>query len=108
MDKQPMSEPELILPGKHKRNREHTAVDTLLTSANNALAAGQYQLAAAQIERAIRVAPDDPRAYFSLAQVHYRQDRKELARSFLDKAESLATGDKVLMMAISQFRKQYF
>jgi len=107
LDRQPTYEAGLMLPGKPGRNRDRSAVDVLLAGANTALAEGEYQRAAAQIERAIRVAPDDPRAYFSLAQVYYYQNRVELGRSFLDKAESLAAGDKVLLKVISHFRQQH-
>ena len=99
----------LVLPQKRRRDTQpNLAVDALLASADAELRKGEYQRAAAQIERAIRVAPNDPRAYFSLAQVHHYQNRKELGRSFLDKAESLALDDKAMIKAIKAFRIKTF
>lgn len=97
----------LQVPAQSGGTPHNAAVDSLLAQANAAIRTGDYQRAAARIERAIRLAPEDARAYFGLAQVHYFQHRPELGRSFLAKAESFAANDRAMLKAIQQFRKQY-
>lgn len=98
---------ELEMPNNRARTKERSAVDTLIDNANTAIKAGDYSNAAAQIERAIRLASDNARAYFALAQVHFYQNQPELGRSFLDKAEVLAGNDKALLKSIAGFRRKH-
>lgn len=97
----------LQVPAQSGGLPHNAAVDSLLAQANEAIRTGDYQRAAARIERAIRLAPEDARAYFGLAQVHYYQHRPELGRSFLAKAEAFAANDRAMLKAIQQFRNQY-
>lgn len=96
----------LHIPRQSREYGQYLAVDILLASANEAIKVGHYQRAAAYVERAIRMAPNDARAYFGLAQVHYYQNQPELGSSFLAKSESLALRDKALLKAIQKFRSQ--
>ena len=96
--------PRLSLPPRKSSDASsQAAVEQLLASADQAIAEQHYGRAAALIERAIRVAPNDARAYFGLAQVHYYQSRQALSRSFLDRARALAVGDRALLKLINEF-----
>jgi tetratricopeptide (TPR) repeat protein len=82
-----------------------SAVDQLLVQAQSAIADESLGKASALVERAIRLAPQDARAYFSLAQVRYRQDQKGQAQSLAQKARALVVDDNALLAAIVQFQK---
>ena len=97
------SQPEMLQIPTRKSQSGSSAVDKLLNDANDAMAAQLYNKAAALMERAIRVAPQDGRTYFALAQVHYYQNNLALSRSFLQKANALAVNDKKLSMSIERF-----
>ena len=81
------------------------AVDQLLVQADIAMEKQQFGRASALVERAIRLAPQAPRAYFSLAQIRYQQGRRSQARSFIEKARTLAVNDSVLLASIVRFKK---
>ena len=82
-----------------------SAVDQLLVQANTAITEKMLGKASALVERAIRVAPQDPRAYFSLAQIRYRQGQQEQAKSLVQRARALAGNDTALLASIVQFQK---
>ncbi|MDG1937315.1 MAG: hypothetical protein P8I62_00430 [Pseudomonadales bacterium] len=82
-----------------------SAVDQLLVQANTAIAEKTLGKASALVERAIRVAPQDPRAYFSLAQIRYRQGQQGQAKSLAQRARALAGNDTALLASIVQFQK---
>lgn len=87
------------LPERDKHSGD-SAVDKLLVDANRAIEEKQYAKAAAIIERAVRVAPQDGWAYYSLAQVHFYQNNVSLSQSLLSRARALADEDKELLTAI--------
>ena len=84
-----------------------SAVDQLLVQAHSALAEESLGKASALVERAIRLAPQDARAYFSLAQVRNLQGQKDQAQSLAQKARALVVNDNALLGAIVQFQKGF-
>lgn len=82
-----------------------SAVDQLLAEADKALAAQDSGKAAALVERALRVAPKDPRAYFTLAQIRYRQGQRHQVALLIQKARAFASNDKALLASISRFQQ---
>ncbi len=96
----------MTIPSRRLEGASDSAVDQLLAEASAAIAAEHYERANALIERAVRVAPHDARAYFGLSQVNYHQNRVALSQSFLQKARSLAVNDKQLLMAIDKFAER--
>lgn len=73
-----------------------SAVSMLIQDVDRQLERGQYEAAAASAERAIRIAPSSPRAYFALAQVRFFQAQYGLSRSLLLKARSLTQSTNML------------
>ena len=96
----------ITMPSRQLEGASNSAVDQLLAEASAAIAAQHYERANALIERAVRVAPHDARAYFGLSQVNYHQKRLALSQSFLQKARSLAVNDKQLLMSIDKFAER--
>ena len=84
-----------------------SAIDQLLVQANTAVANNYLEKASALVERAIRFAPQDARAYFSLAQIRYQQGQKSQAKSLAQKARTLVTNDNALLASIVQFQKVF-
>lgn len=82
-----------------------SAVDQLLDQATMAMADNYMGKASALVERAIRLAPQDPRAYFSLAQIRYHQGQLPQVSPLIQKAKAMANGDSRLLAAISQFQQ---
>jgi hypothetical protein len=74
---------------------------TLLTQVDAAVAEGQLDRAAALAERAIRIAPRDPQAWFALANVQFRQRRYPDAEGSAQRASSFASGNQTLLRAIN-------
>lgn len=75
----------------------------LLTSVDEAIAAGDLERAAAVSERALRIAPRDPQLWYRLASIRARQGRNEEAEGFARRALSFATADTALTREISAF-----
>lgn len=91
----PVEPPRPIAPQYPRSAQEISgqAVVSLLQQAQADRAAGQYELAAAELERALRI---EPRNYFlwsALAQVYLDQGQFEQARSVAQKSNSLARGN---------------
>ena len=82
-----------------------SAVDQLIAQANEAMAEQYLGKASALVERALRLAPRDPRAYFSLAQIRHQQGQTQQVRPLLAKARTLAAGNQVLAAAITRFEQ---
>ncbi|MDY6982529.1 MAG: tetratricopeptide repeat protein [Pseudomonadota bacterium] len=74
---------------------------SLLTQVDSAIAAGQLDRAAALAERAIRIAPRDAQAWYSLANVQFRQRRYPDAQGSAQRALSFARGNAQLERAIN-------
>ena len=82
-----------------------TAVDQLIDEAKVAMGQQLLGKASALVERALRLAPQDPRAYISLAQIRHQQGQSAQVPPLLQKAKALAGDDTVLTKAISQFEQ---
>ena len=82
----------------------NSAITSLLMAAEQAYAQQQFERAAAHVERAIRIAPANPNAYFLLAQVRFSQAQYGLSKTLLSKARSL-TSDVELKKAIDTFAR---
>ncbi|MGH8248487.1 MAG: tetratricopeptide repeat protein, partial [Gammaproteobacteria bacterium] len=68
------------------------AVIALLAEADRSLGSGHPDVAAATLERALRIAPSDPRLWHRLARVRLRQRRWSEAEGLARKSISLAAG----------------
>lgn len=68
----------------------------LLGQVDAAVAAGELDRAAALAERALRIAPRDAQAWYSLANVQFRQRRYADAEGSAQRALSFARGDAAL------------
>lgn len=77
--------------------RTSDAVLSLLVDARTATRDGQLDVAAAHLERAVRMDPRNPLVWNYLARVRLYQGRYDLASSLAAKSNSLASGDQKLM-----------
>ena len=68
---------------------------------------GLRRATARGLERALRLAPQDARVYFSLAQIRYQQGQKNQAKSLAQKARALVVDDSALLASIVQFQKVF-
>ncbi len=69
------------------------AVAVLTKQANNQLTVGKAGRAAATLERALRIEPENPLLWLRLAEVNAQQGKKSQAASMARKAMGLAPGD---------------
>lgn len=72
------------------------AVRALQVSSQAAFAEGDFEAAAADLERALRVAPRDPELWHELARVRQAQGQFAEAESLALRSNSLAGGDEAL------------
>jgi tetratricopeptide (TPR) repeat protein len=68
----------------------------LLESSRRHVAVGELDAAAADLERALDLEPNQPRLWLELAEVRLRQGRREQARNVARRAQSLVGNDAVL------------
>lgn len=68
----------------------------LLESSRRHVAGGEFDAAAADLERALDLEPNQPRLWLELAEVRLRQGRREQARNVARRAQSLVGNDAVL------------
>jgi tetratricopeptide (TPR) repeat protein len=76
--------------------RESTAVASLMDSARAETAAGRLVNAAANLERALRIEPRNPRLWSELARVRFQQHDYAQAESTALRSESWAGKDNLL------------
>ena len=69
---------------------------SLMSSANHHAAVGDLGAAAADIERALRLEPAQPRLWLELGELRLRQGQRDQARNMARKALTLAGTDEVL------------
>lgn len=74
----------------------------LLQQARSQLAEGEYPAAAASLERAIRIEPNNPWLYLELARVHFASGNLQQARAQARRASSLAGSDDAARRAAEQ------
>lgn len=75
---------------------QNPAVIALLDSAYQQSEAGQLDIAASKLERAVRIAPRDPEVWHALANVRYQQNKHVLAISLAKKSNLLSDGNRKL------------
>jgi Flp pilus assembly protein TadD len=69
------------------------AARTLLGQAQTQVAAGNYAVAAANLERALRIEPDSAQLWIEMGKVRQAEGNFSQAENMARKALSLATGD---------------
>ncbi len=65
------------------------ATEQLLAAADEAIAAGQYGAAAASVERAIRLTPEDPWAWYRLAKLRFLEGDYDQAKATAQRSNAL-------------------
>ena len=76
-----------------KQFRLSPATNALVTQAHKQASSGAYEPAAATIERALRIEPENPLLWIELGQVRLSEGNASQANSMGHKALALATGD---------------
>jgi tetratricopeptide (TPR) repeat protein len=76
-----------------------TAASALITQAHRQAAGGDYVQAAATLERALRIEPDNPLVWIELGRVHLAENNGLQADAMGRKALALATGDPAAQAA---------
>ena len=92
MDRAPMEQ----TPTMRAPSRSNTAVAAILLDVQSAIQQGQYNIAAAQLERALRIEPANPHIWHYLAKVRLNQGRYGQAANMAAKSNALARGDQEL------------
>jgi len=80
-----------------------SAADALLRDAQQAHRAGRHDQAQQLLERALRIAPQDPRPYWQQAQAYAAQGDNANARQWAQRALSLSQGNPALRLDIERF-----
>ena len=97
-----------LTPRKENNNYEipknASAVDNLLNQASKFLAEENLEAASSLVERAMRLGPNDARAYFSLAQVRFQQGYLQQAKILIQKAEILSENQPELFSLIKKYK----
>ena len=83
-------------PTMRAPSRSDSAVAAILLDVDDAIKRGQYNIAAAQLERALRIEPTNPHIWHALARVRFYQGRYGQAANLAAKSNSLARGDQEL------------
>lgn len=83
-------------PTMRAPSRSDTAVTAILLDVDDAIKRGQYNIAAAQLERALRIEPTNPHIWHALARVRFNQGRYGQAANLAAKSNALARGDQLL------------
>ena len=92
----------LLRAPSHSRN----AVTSIMINARAAMQKGQYKIAAAQLERAVRIEPKNALLWHNLAKVRFNQGRYSLAANLASKSTLLARGDDELRASNAILIKQ--
>jgi len=77
-------------PQENVQVESTTPVDRLYASATSLINRADYEQASVELERAIRMAPRDPRLYVALAKVRLKQGDTAQAQQLCRRAETLA------------------
>ncbi|MDN2662683.1 tetratricopeptide repeat protein [Psychromonas sp. 14N.309.X.WAT.B.A12] len=76
-----------------------SALNSLLSLAEQQESQGNLQGATRTLERAIRISPRTPEVYLKLAELNYRQGKNAQAESFAEKALSFNPNDMITEQA---------
>ena len=75
----------------------NTAVQALLNKAHSQVAAGRLDAAGADLERALRIEPRNPKLWQELARVRLDQGQYRQAENLAAKSNALAAGNRSLL-----------
>ena len=89
------SDTTVAAPGTHKEL--NPAVIALLNRANTDSQAGRHADAAVNLERALKIAPDDPWLWHLLARSRLRLGEHDLAQNLAARSNSFAGADRTLL-----------
>jgi Tfp pilus assembly protein PilF len=81
------------MPPPVARKTYGAATKALVTQAQSQLNAGNNALAAATIERALRIEPDNPLLWIELANIRHHEGNDAQAENVARKALAMASGD---------------
>lgn len=84
-------------PQAQSPQKQSPAVIALLDRAEQARVSGDLRSAQNNLQRAQRIAPRDPKVYYSLAQTHMSLEDYDLAEQVALKGVSLSAGNQVLL-----------
>lgn len=85
--------PEPLPPPPPRERVLNPAARALITQAQSQTASGNYAVAAATLERALRIEPDSPELWIEMGRVRQAEGNAVQAENMGRKALSLATGD---------------
>ena len=88
--------PEVVTPPR-PQSQTAGATQALLAQSRAARAAGSYAQASATIERALRIAPSDPRLWVELGEIQLATGDAAQAATLARKALTLATDDSAVI-----------
>lgn len=83
----------------------NSALNSLLSLAEQQENSGNLQAATGALERAVRISPRYPETYLRLAELNYRQGKTAQAQSFAEKALSLNPNQALTEQAESLLQK---
>ena len=83
-------------PRQSNSQTQNPAVVALLDSAYQQSESGQLDIAASKLERAVRIAPRDPKIWHALAKIRFQQNKLALAISLAEKSNLLSNDNKKL------------
>ncbi len=89
--------PQQAAPQVQTPKKQSPAVIALLDRAEQARVSGDLRSAQNNLQRAQRIAPRDPKVYYSLAQTHMSLEDYDLAEQVALKGVSLSSGNNVLL-----------
>lgn len=78
---------------------KNPAVVALLEDAEDLMQAGRHEMAAASLERALRIESKNARLWSRLAAVRFGQGSWQQARSLAQRSNSLSRGDRTLQLS---------
>lgn len=87
-------------------SHSNNAVTSIMINARAAMQKGKYNIAAAQLERAVRIEPRNALLWHYLARVRFNQGRYSLAANLASKSTLLAKGDHDLRSSNAILIKQ--
>lgn len=92
----PLDDAVTIRPTDSLANVPSPAIIALLDDAHRSSEQGQFNVAAAKLERAVRISPRDPQIWHQLAKIRLAQQQYELAISLAKKSNLLAANNQAL------------
>jgi Tfp pilus assembly protein PilF len=98
--------PDARAPVQPELSAEERTLNAMLERARSARLAGRLVEAEATLESALRIAPEDARAWLELAEVQFASGDFSAARTLADRAISLSDGDQTVVEAAQRLSAQ--